>query len=177
MLGARVAAQGTVITPAPAPVVHQPPAASQNDGFDEQLKLLLQLAPPEPERLFRFESEMSLRGRIRDELKDFRKVEFPSGAEVAPAFQPVPRIWPYLSVTAEPNYVCYKRLWFEQKNSERYGWDFHVLQPFISTGVFYTDLALLPLHWLTDPLRWYDCSAGQCLPGDPVPLLWNPLSK
>ena len=142
---------------------------------EQELGLSLQLTPPPPERLFRFESEQQVRRRIRDELKEFKKVEFPPSSEAAPALQPVPRIWPYHSATAEPNYVCYKRLWFEQKNSERYGYDYGVLQPYISAGVFYTDLALLPLHWLTDPCRWYDCSAGRCLPGDSVPFLWNPV--
>ena len=88
---------------------------------------------------------------------------------------PSPRLWPFLVSTVEPNYVCYKRLWFEQRNSERFGWDFGVLQPAISTGVFFTDLAVLPMHWAANPFRCYDCSAGQCLPGDAVPLTWNPL--
>src|SRR5438445_363990 len=81
------------------------------------------------------------------------QIESPPTHEAAPLGQPAPRIWPHLFATAEPAYVCYKRLWFEQRNSERYAWDFGVLQPFLSTGVFYTDLALLPLHWLTDPCR------------------------
>lgn len=142
---------------------------------EEEMGFSLQLTPPAPERLFRFESERQLRARIRAELQEFKKVEFPTDGEIVPAAQKVPRIWPYLMAMPEPNYVCYKRLWFEQKNSERYGYDYGILQPFIATGVFYTDLATLPLHWMSDPLRWYDCSAGRCLPGDSVPLLWNPV--
>jgi hypothetical protein len=135
----------------------------------------LHLAPPEPRELFRFETDEKVRQRFRNYLTDFPQVEFPPAPEAVPIVHPSPRRWAYLVATAEPAYVCYKRLWFEQTNSERYGWELGVLQPFISTGVFYTDLALLPLHWLTDPWRSYDCSAGQCLPGDRVPLLWNPV--
>ncbi len=148
------------------------------DPNDLEMGLLIQLKPPNTERLFRFESEAALCARIESEYKNIRKVEFPAIVEAEPVAQRTPRIWPFLVRTAEPNYVCYKRLWFEQKNSERYGWDWGVLQPGISTGLFYTDLALLPLHWLSNPLRWYECSAGECLPGSAVPLLWNPaLSK
>src|SRR5579863_8355031 len=141
----------------------------------EEMGFSLQLTPPTPDRLFRFESEKQMRARIRAELQEFKKVEFPASGYAVPEFQPTPRIWPYLMAVPEPAYVCYKRLWFEQKNSERYGYDYGPLQPFVSAGVFYTDLALLPLHWLSDPCRWYDCSAGRCLPGDSVPFLWNPV--
>jgi hypothetical protein len=140
----------------------------------EALGILLQLTPPPPERLFEFKSEAQVRAQIREDFKNIRKVEFPPSPEIVPAPRPIARLWPYVTAVAEPSYVCFKRLWFEQRNFERYGYDYGVLQPVISTGVFYTDLALMPLHWLSHPLRWYDCSAGQCLPGDPVPLLWNP---
>ena len=66
------------------------------------------------------------------------------------------------------------RNFLEQRNFERYGWDLGVLQPVLSTGLFYADFVTLPLHWLADPFRCYDCNAGLCLPGDPVPLLWYP---
>ena len=35
-------------------------------------------------------------------------------------------------------------------------------------------MALLPYHMATDPCRKCECSAGYCLPGDPVPLLCYP---
>jgi hypothetical protein len=181
--------KATVVNPEP-PVKPGPPAlkkpagpiqqvggVAKRDAEDSEPSFLIQLTPPGPQRLFRFESEQNLRERIRQEWKHIKKVEFPPTREALAVSQQAPRIWPYLVATAEPCYVCYKRLWFEQKNSERYGWDLGVLQPFVSAGVFYTDLALLPLHWVTDPLRWYECSAGECLPGDPVPFLWNPVLK
>jgi hypothetical protein len=153
----------------PTLIVTQEAADSDGPGFQ------LNLTPPEPRELFRFETEEKVRQRFRGYLKNFPYVEFPPAPEAAPSNQLAPRPGPEMLATVEPTYVCYKRLWFEQTNSERYGWSFGVLQPFISTGVFYTDLALFPLHWLSEPCRWLDCSAGRCLPGDSVPLLWNPV--
>ena len=46
--------------------------------------------------------------------------------------------------------------------------------PFISAGEFFKDVVLLPYHMGTDPCRHEECSAGYCLPGDPVPLLCYP---
>jgi len=74
----------------------------------------------------------------------------------------------------EPPYVCYRRLYFEQINSERYGWDLGLGYPLLSAGVFFWDVALLPYHAFTEPFRRYECNAGYCLPGDPVPLLLYP---
>src|SRR5580700_2828377 len=49
-------------TPAPARLPLE-------DNFD----FLIQLTPPGPERLFQFESEATLRDRIREEWKHFKK--------------------------------------------------------------------------------------------------------
>ena len=84
------------------------------------------------------------------------------------------RNWSPMQRLVEPGYVSYGRLLFEDKNSERYGWDLGVLQPFVSAGLFYCDLVKLPYHLATDPCRSYECSAGYCLPGDPVPYLLYP---
>ena len=70
--------------------------------------------------------------------------------------------------------MCYKRLMFEQLNYERYGWDLGIIDPPLSTGAFFADVALLPYHAFTDPFRSLDTGAGYCLPGDPVPLLLYP---
>ena len=74
----------------------------------------------------------------------------------------------------EPNYVCYGRLLFEAKNFDRYGWDLGLVTPVVSAGMFYFDVATLPYHLFTDPCRHCECSAGYCLPGDPVPYLIYP---
>jgi hypothetical protein len=71
--------------------------------------------------------------------------------------------------------LCYGRLLFEDLNSERYGWDLGFIQPFVSGGRFLWDMALLPYHTATAPCRCFECNAGYCLPGDPVPYLLYPL--
>jgi len=96
---------------------------------------------------------------------------------VAPSYPPapppgyVPRPWEPLAELVEPAYLCYDRLYFEQINAERYGWSLGPLHPLIAAGIFYFDLATLPYHAATDPLRRYECNPGYALPGDPMPLL------
>ena len=84
------------------------------------------------------------------------------------------RKWPQFSEVVEPNYVHYDRLYFEQKNTDRYGWDLGIVSPLVESLAFGKDVALLPYHMATDPFRRYESSAGYCLPGDPVPLLLYP---
>ena len=69
----------------------------------------------------------------------------------------------------EPNYVCHSRLYFEQSNFDRAGWDLGYVTPIASLGVFYYDVFMLPYHAGTNPCVCYDCSAGKCLPGDQSP--------
>ena len=146
-------------------------------GSEEQtLEQTIQLTPPGPERIFRLESEAALNERMRQEGKSKtppEKIAFPDEPVVSRDEYPG-RHWPPQTEEAEPNYVCYGRLLFEDKNTERYGWDFGILQPIFSAGKFYADVVALPYHIATAPCRWYECSAGQCLPGDSVPYLCYP---
>ena len=128
------------------------------------------LDPPGSEELFRLESESQL-------FERFRQSAFNGGADRI-EFPPEPKLsdrpyygraWPRQYLVAEPNYVCHGRLYFEEMNSERYGWEMGIFQPLISAATFYKDFLLFPLHFGTDPCRYYDCSAGKCMPGDPVP--------
>src|SRR5262249_48189340 len=97
-------------------------------------------------------------------------VVFPTYPPVPPPTQVV-RLWEPLTERIVPAYLCYGRLYFEQINSERYGWDLGPLHPLIAAGTFYFDVATLPYHAATDPLRCYECNTGYLLPGTPVPLL------
>jgi hypothetical protein len=143
---------------------------------EEAQEYRYQLEPPGPEKLFRLMSESRLQEQIRQENRR------PSGVErvVFPEEPPVStdrylgRRWPAAQEVAEPYYVCYGRLHFEEKNTERYGWELGVLQPFVSTLNFYKDVLLLPYHIGTEPCRHFECNAGYCLPGDPVPYLLYP---
>jgi hypothetical protein len=134
----------------------------------------IQLQPPGPGRLFQLDSPRSLYERVRQEYRDRQeRIQLPEErASTAGPYQP--RQFPPRTMLAEPNYVCHKRLLFEQRNFERGGWDFGVLQPLLSTGIFYADVITLPYHLATNPLCCYDSSAGKCLPGDPTPLLLYP---
>jgi hypothetical protein len=98
----------------------------------------------------------------------------PPEPEPGPGQPLVPRGWAPLSEIVEPGYVCYGRLYFDQINAERYGWDLGIFQPVISAGIFWADVIILPYKMGTEPCRKFECSAGYCLPGDPIPLILYP---
>lgn len=151
------------------------PAAPTTDDSDQGYRI--DLEPPGPERLFVLESEGELFERLRQEALDRspqERIEFPEEPELTkePYYG---RDWPMQKRCVEPIYVCHKRLYFEEVNAERHAWELAgVFQPVLSAAIFFKDVALLPFHLGTDPCRCYDCSAGKCLPGDPVPYLWYP---
>jgi hypothetical protein len=157
------------------PVLLQQPAAGAA-GPTEEPVYQIQLEPPSKERWFRVESDASLMIRMQQEYKDrgsTERLEFPEEAPLT-VEKYLARDWPCRSMIVEPNYVCYGRMYFEDLNSERYGWDLGFIQPFVSAALFYKDLALLPYHFGSDPCRVCECNAGYCLPGDPVPYLCYP---
>lgn len=146
------------------------------DEYGDSRRYQVQLDPPGPLRLFRLESERNL--QLRMKMEGFERT--PRERIVFPE-EPVIALEPYagrqfapMVARAEPNYVCYPRLLFEQPNAERYGWDFAFFHPIISAGAFLFDVATLPYHLGTAPCRKFESSAGRCLPGDPVPLLLFP---
>ena len=135
---------------------------------------------PDSQRVFRLESQAELMERM---IRGSKTGENPVNLKYEfqhPDYPPPPketfiaRQWAPLTELVEPPYVCYHRLYFEQINAERYGWDLGLGHPLLSAGVFYLDVALLPYHVFTEPLRRYDCNAGYYLPGDPVPLMLYP---
>jgi len=150
-------------------------AAQRDPGKKDAIfSPLIQLTPPNPERLFRLESEKKVFDRIRVEREELRlpaMVLPPITAERASAV-PTPRLWDTLAAVAEPCYLCYRRTPFEQRAFERYGWNIGIIQPPISALIFYADLLTLPANWALDPFRDFECNAGLCLPGDPTPLMW-----
>ena len=111
-----------------------------------------------------------------------QRLEFPSLADIRNRLSP-PGV-PYVAKTVnyapnkvvyEPIYVIHRRLHFEEKNTERYGWDLGFVQPFVSTLYFYKDTLLWP-NSLASGIEtgFWDTSAGKCLPGSPVPYLLYP---
>lgn len=96
---------------------------------------------------------------------------------VPPGTQYVPKTVGYEPHKAiyEPYYVVHRRLHFEEKNTERYGWDLGIIQPFVSTLYFYKDVLLWPNSLASGvEVGFWDTSAGKCLPGSPVPYYLYP---
>src|SRR5262249_45231700 len=94
------------------------------------------LSIPGPKELFRLESEEAMRERIRREYKE-KKLQFPDSTIVLSKTPFMARLWDPLAEVVEPYYSVYRRLYFEQINAERYGWDFGYLHPLIAVGTFY----------------------------------------
>jgi hypothetical protein len=147
---------------------------------EEDQTYQVQLEPPGPLRLFRLESEKAMLERMRQEVRERTPPGLPPERLIFPEEHPLTnqryagRFFPPGNLPVEPIYLCYRRLYFEQKNFERGGWDLGPLTALLSTGAFYWDLATLPYHIGTAPCQQFDCSAGYCLPGEPVPLLLYP---
>lgn len=88
-----------------------------------------------------------------------------------PGFQPAAVVkagYGPAQAVLEPGYVVHRRLFFEEKNSDRYGWDLGFAQPFVSAGVFYKDVLFWPSKLTSNLFERYDTSAGKCPPGSPV---------
>jgi hypothetical protein len=138
----------------------------------------IQLVPPGLERVSRLDSDEKLRWRITQEALEANpndRVTFPPDPILSrDTYQGRGPLWPHRDLVVEPNVTCYERLFFEQKNAERYGWDLGIIHPVLSAGTFLVDVVTLPYHCATDPCRKYECNTGYCLPGDPVPLLLYP---
>ena len=133
--------------------------------------------PPGRGRILgQFDTELQFKERVRQEGRERtppEPIEFPEVPVLSKESYAPGRTWEPICHYVEPNYVCYKKLLFEEKNSERYGWDLGIIQPAVSAGAFYWDMFFLPYHAFTAPGR-PECSAGYRLPGDPVPYLLYP---
>jgi hypothetical protein len=148
----------------------QPPRPKYSADGEPEFTVRTDL--PGNDLLFRRESEDQMFDRIRLEAHTQpggQRVTFPERVPVSR--EPwTPRQFPQAVERIEPSFVMHRRLLFEQKNFDRYGWELGALQPFISTGKFGYDVATLPYHWASRPLRRWDSSAGKCQPGDDTPL-------
>ncbi len=158
---------------APAPGGAPAPVGAFRDDGGTAYRIPFDL--PGPERLFRVESEEALFQRMRQEARERKPEELVFPEEPVLSTEPYyGREWEKSRMVVEPHFLCHGRLFFEQLNFERYGWEVGIFQPLISTGIFYKDVVLLPFHYFTHPCRNYECNSGKCLPGDPVPFLLYP---
>ena len=82
---------------------------------------------------------------------------------------------PPKQVVYEAGFVIHRRMHFEEKNSERYGWDLGLATPFVSTASFYKNILLWPSSLATSlVVGGTDTNMGKCLPGSPTPYYLYP---
>jgi hypothetical protein len=189
--------QKKIDPPAPAPTTPQP-VVPQPKPTEPSIDLTAEFRPYtilSRERVFQLTSDEDLRRRVTRELYEEeverqkanpdpnRKVTEqnyrppvipPIGKGVAYQTKVVRYGYPAMQSLIEPTYVVHRRLLFEEKNADRFGWDAGIVQPFIRTAYFYKDVLLWPAHLASNPFERYDTSAGKCLPGDPVPYFLYP---
>jgi hypothetical protein len=155
--------------PAEAPVWRAAFQAGGNTPVTEAPSYPIQLEPPDMPRVaLSLQSDEALRERIRQEQRErkpMERVTFPE-SPVLTTETYHGRSWEPLHMTVEPYYVVYRKLYFQQNNFERYGWDLGPITPVLSSLFFLTDFLTFPYQ--------LDSGAGYCLPGDPVPLLLYP---
>lgn len=146
-------------------------------GEEEKKEFQVQTDPPGLERLSQIDSDSKLEERIRQETlerTDREQVVFPEEPILSrEAYAGRVGLWPVRQLVVEPNYVVYRKLFFQQLNTERYGWDLGPITPVLCAGKFLTDFATVPLQFGARPCE-RDASTGYFLPGDPVPLMLYP---
>jgi hypothetical protein len=166
----RTSAQVLPVLPPPYP---RGAATAAPDDFENPIPLGLKDGGPN--QVVRFESEANLQRRLKQRE---RQKSSPAGVPERAVFPEEPvistkaytaRTFPGHLLLVEPAYVCYGPLWFQERNAERYGWDLGIVQPPLQAGIFFADLLTLPYHMGASLFHGPECSAGQCLPGDPVP--------
>jgi hypothetical protein len=164
----------TIVGPdIPQPIVRtSAQLQSRNKIYEDDTDFTIRTDLPSPERLFDTrKSEVMMREYIRRESQ----VRAGANRVLFPEYQPlsneiyVGRAFPRQQARVEPNVVCHGRLFFEQKNLERSGWDFGYLTVPLALGKFYYDIALFPYHAGTQPCNQVECNVGKCNPGDPTP--------
>ncbi|HQR07352.1 MAG TPA: hypothetical protein PLN21_11050 [Gemmatales bacterium] len=148
----------------------QPPTTEQKNmlALEEEGRY----TPPGKDELYRVDSESTLAERIRQLRKATGKtpLDFPDGDNIRIKTAMVKRNFPESKATEISSYVVYNPLYFQQINTERYGWELGVFQPLVGTAQFYGDVLLLPYKVAANPPWKCEANAGYALPGDPEPL-------
>ncbi len=164
---------------APRPAQPDPALLAPNDADAIQTApFKIQLEVPSIERVTQsVESDAQFRERLRQDgraRKIPEGIEFPNDPVISTQMYRE-RNWNPMKLEVAPYYVCHGRLYFQQINAERYGWDLGVFAPLVSGTKFLYDFVTWPYHLAVEPCRRFDYNTGMCLPGDPVPLLLYPL--
>ena len=113
------------------------------------------LTPPTREQLFRVQSEEGLKERLRQELPQVKKVDFPREAPAVLFTELAP--FPEKMVSSIASQVCYRPLYFEVKRTERSGEYVPYVQPLLSAGRFYGDVLLFPFRLCLTPPWTFEC--------------------
>ncbi len=106
-----------------------------------------------------------------------KDLTFPKSSQVGGNIPYQPKTVTYAPMRAEyaALYVVHRRLHFEDRNSERYGWDLGIVQPFVSALLFYKDVLAWPQSLASGcAYGFWDTNAGKCLPGSPTPYMLYP---
>lgn len=144
---------------------------------EDKPEFQVQTSPPDLRRLSQLDSDSKLEERIRQETLERTKNEqvvFPEEPILSrEVYMGRVGLWPVRDLVVEPNYVAHGKLYFQQLNTERYGWDLGPVTPLVCVGKFYYDLLTVPITFGARPCE-REANTGYALPGDPVPLLLYP---
>ncbi len=129
-------------------------------------------ALPAPPLIFQAPNEREfVQGILPALAKTTGSKQLPPEAPAGPQIGPPPRAAGAQLEMVVPHILCYSPLYFEQKRVEREGHHIVLLQPIISTGWFYADVAALPVKMVLWPPWKKECNtddpswgAVQCLP-------------
>jgi hypothetical protein len=144
------------IVPAAADKPSVPQKLQAPQGPKEPVRDEFGLKPPTRDELFRVQSEQSLKERLRQELPKVKKVDFPKEASL-PEVPGENAPFPERFVSPIAGQVCYRPLYFEDKRTERFGKYVPCMQPLLSAGRFYGDVAILPCRLLLTPPWTFEC--------------------
>lgn len=153
-------------------VLKQVPILQYKPAPEGGADIIIRTELPGVDLVFTRESEAQLFDTIRAENQarpGAQRVTFPERGVVTRE-KYAARSFKQMVEKIEPSFVMHRRLYFENLNTDRYGWEIGNLQPGICVGSFLYDVVALPYHCWTRPFQQWDSSAGKCLPGDNTPL-------
>lgn len=173
-----VSAQEPVRPPSPLPAETKPLAQKpvQPPTTDQKNQLAVEeegrFTPPNRDQLYQVDSESTLAERIRQLRKSLSKtpLDFPDEDSMRIKTTLERRHFPESKAVEAASYVVYNPLYFQQINTERYGWELGVFQPLVGTAQFYGDVLLFPYKVAVNPPWACEANAGYALPGDAEPL-------
>jgi hypothetical protein len=176
-------AQPVVATPAPAfpPVDVTIPPGKVPVDYSKYTKL------PPRDKIFAIYDDPQLEGIIMNTIRDMNAKAGVKTDEATLVFPPMERVggdqsyqaktaaYQPMQVSYDALYMIHRRLHFEDKNTERYGWDLGIIQPMVSALVFYKDVLMWPQSLASGfSYGFWDTNAGKCLPGSPTPYMLYP---